>query len=60
MKPGRGFKRMNINVDAKLHDAFKAITAAQGKKMTDILLRFIQEYVKKNQSAAVPTKGGRS
>ena len=61
MKPGRGFKRMNINVDAKLHDAFKATTAAKGEKMTDVLLRFIEEYVKKNQSAAVPpkTKGGR-
>jgi len=52
---------MNINVDAKLHDAFKATTAAKGEKMTDVLLRFIEEYVKKNQSAAVPpkTKGGR-
>jgi ParG len=50
---------MNINVDVKLHDAFKAATAAQGEKMTDVLLRFIQEYVKKNQPRAVPDKGGR-
>ena len=49
---------MNINVDTKLHDAFKATTAAQGEKMTDVLLRFIQEYVTKNQGVA-RSKGGR-
>jgi len=38
---------MNINVEAKLHDAFKAATAARGQKMTDVLLEFIQEYVAK-------------
>lgn len=48
---------MNIHIDAKLHDAFKATTAARGEKMTDVLLRFIEEYMKKNQ-AAVPSKGG--
>lgn len=31
-----------------LHDAFKASTAAQGKKMTDVLIQFIQEYVQKH------------
>jgi uncharacterized protein (DUF1778 family) len=41
-------KRMNLNVKVHLHDAFKAATAAQGKNMTDVLLDFIQEYVKKN------------
>lgn len=39
-------KRMNLNVDAQLHDAFKAATAAQGKNMTDVLLDYIQKYVK--------------
>jgi hypothetical protein len=39
------WKRMNLNVEANLHDAFKASTAAQGKKMTDVLLEFIREYV---------------
>jgi ParG len=58
MKPGKGLKRLNIHIDAKLHDAFKATVAARGEKMTDILLRFIEQYIQKNQSA-VPPKGGR-
>lgn len=41
-------KRMNINVEVSLHDAFKAATAAQGVNMTDILLQFIEDYVAKN------------
>ena len=41
-------KRMNINVEVKLHDAFKAATAARGENMTDVLLEFISNYVKKN------------
>jgi hypothetical protein len=40
-------KRMNINVEVSLHDAFKAATAAQGENMTDVLMQFIEEYVKK-------------
>jgi hypothetical protein len=39
------WKRMNLNVETSLHDAFKAATAAEGKKMTDVLLEFIQQYV---------------
>lgn len=50
---------MNINVDAKLHDAFKATTAAQGEKMTDVLLRFIEEYVRKHQKVGAAPKGDR-
>jgi ParG len=41
-------KRMNVNVEAGLHDAFKAATAARGQNMTDVLLEFIEEYVRKN------------
>ncbi|PSH02573.1 MAG: copy number control protein [Acidobacteria bacterium] len=41
-------KRMNLNVEVSLHDAFKAATAAQGKNMTDVLLKFIEDYVAKN------------
>ena len=41
-------KRMNINIEASMHDAFKAATAAQGKNMTDVLLDFIADYVKKH------------
>lgn len=42
----QGVKRMNLNVPVNLHDAFKAVTASQGKKMTDVLMKFIQRYVK--------------
>lgn len=42
------WKRMNLNVEAGLHDAFKAATAAEGKKMTDVLIEFIQQYVEKH------------
>ena len=41
-------KRMNVNIEAPLHDAFKAATAAQGVNMTDVLLQFIADYVAKN------------
>jgi oligoribonuclease (3'-5' exoribonuclease) len=52
-------KRMNMHIEAGLHDAFKAATAAQGKKMTDVLLDFIHKYVKEHLPAALPRKGGR-
>ena len=42
------WKRMNLNVETNLHDAFKAATAAEGKKMTDVLIEFIKEYVEKH------------
>jgi len=41
-------KRMNLNVPVELHNGFKAVTAAQGKNMTDVLMEFIQSYVAKN------------
>lgn len=41
-------KRINLNVEANLHDAFKAATAAEGKKMTDVLIEFIKQYVEKH------------
>jgi len=40
-------KRMNINVEVSLHDAFKAATAARSENMTDVLLQFIAKYVAK-------------
>ena len=36
---------MNLNVPIELHNSFKAVTASQGKNMTDTLLEFIQTYV---------------
>jgi hypothetical protein len=41
-------KRMNLNVPVKLHNAFKAATAAQGENMTDVLLEFIKSYITKH------------
>ena len=48
-------KRMNLNVQAELHDAFKAATAAKGANMTDVLIDFIRDYIKKN--GVTPKKG---
>jgi hypothetical protein len=42
----KGTKRMNLNVPVELHNSFKSITAAKGQRMTDVLLEFIQTYVK--------------
>jgi hypothetical protein len=47
-KPQVKIKRMNINIEATLHDQFKAATAARGENMTDVLLEFIEQYVEKN------------
>jgi uncharacterized protein (DUF1778 family) len=41
----REIKRLNINIEVKLHNAFKAAAAARGENMTDILLQCIQDYV---------------
>jgi hypothetical protein len=51
-------KRMNINIEASMHDASKAATAAQGKNMTDVLLDFIADYVKKH-GISPPRRGDR-
>ena len=38
-------KRVNINIQLSLHNAFKAATAGRGENMTDVLLQFIRDYV---------------
>ena len=43
-------KRMNLNVPVDLHNSFKAATAARGLNMTDVLMKFIEEYVAKNSA----------
>ena len=58
-KEGIGIKRVNINVETGLHNAFKAATAAQGVDMTTVLMEFIQNYVAKYGSASKP-KGRRA
>ena len=43
---------MNLNVEVGLHNAFKAATAVQNQSMTDVLLKFIEEYVSKHSPKA--------
>ncbi len=50
-------KRVNVNIDASLHRAFKVAVAAQGKEMTDVLLEFIKRYVADH--GLMPKKRGR-
>jgi hypothetical protein len=52
-------KRMNINVKVGLHNDFKAATAARGENMTDVLMKFISDYVAKNKVVAPKKKGHR-
>ena len=44
---GQKVKRMNLNVPVELHNSFKAATAVRGQNMTDVLLKFIENYVAK-------------
>ena len=39
---------MNLNVPVELHNTFKSLTAAQGHNMTDVILKWIEDYVKDN------------
>jgi predicted HicB family RNase H-like nuclease len=54
-----GYKKMNLNVETDLHNAFKAATAAQGKSITEVLLDYIRDYVKKNSPGGVRKKKAR-
>jgi len=58
-KEGTGIKRVNINVEVNLHNAFKAATAAQGVDMTTVLMECIQNYVAKYEYA-LQKKGRRA
>ncbi len=42
---------MNLNVPIELHNQFKSITAGQGENMTDVLMRFIKDYVREHSSS---------
>ncbi len=54
-------KRMNLNVPLQLHNDFKSATAAQGENMTDVLMRYIKQYVEKHAQriADKPASKGR-
>lgn len=49
---------MNLIVPTALHRRFKAMTSSKGISMTDVLLEFIEQYVKKHPTAG-QKKGGR-
>ena len=57
---GTGTKRVNINVEVSLHNAFKATTAAQGTDMTTVLMECIQNYVAKHGYATPQKKSRRA
>ena len=59
-KEGTGIKRVNINVEVSLHNAFKATTAAEGTDMTTVLMEFIQNYVARHGSTTPQKKGRRA
>jgi hypothetical protein len=42
---------MSLNVEVGLHYRFKAATAAQGTNMTDVLIKFIRDYVEQYEHA---------
>ncbi len=42
----RIIKRVNVNLDAHLHDRFKAAVAARGKNMTEVLIELIEAYLR--------------
>ena len=50
IKKGPTVKRVNINLEVNLHNAFKAATAAQGVDMTTVLQKFIEGYVAKHET----------
>jgi len=58
IKKGPTVKRVNINLEVNLHNAFKAATAAQGVDMTTVLQQFIESYVAK-YGPALKQKGRR-
>ena len=53
------YKRMSIIIDPALHLAFKTAVAARGEEMTEVLLRFIRDYVEKYAPKELKPKGGR-
>ena len=58
-EPPQGTVRLNINVNEKLHSSFKAVAALEGKRMTDLLLEFIEEYVREHMPSGFPRKSGK-
>ena len=59
INPTQGYKRMSLIIDPKLHRAFKIATASEGREMSEILIEFIEKYVREHPPAArLVEKGG--
>ncbi len=54
-----GTVRLNINIEQPLHRRFKAVCAITGQRMTDVVLKLIQDFVDQHPSATSPPKAGR-
>jgi hypothetical protein len=39
--------RLNLNIPDDLHKRFKSVCALEGKDMTTIIIRIVEEYVEK-------------
>ena len=46
-------KRMSLIIPPDLHRAFKAAAAADGKEMTELILEFIRDYVRRHAPAGL-------
>lgn len=52
-------KRLNVNLDAELHAAFKSAVAARKTDMGNVLAEFIEHYVRQHLPSALPDKSKR-
>ena len=56
--PPMRYTKMTINIDPQLRQAFKAAVALKGLEMSEVVLQFIESYVRQNLPAGLPKKGG--
>lgn len=49
-----GLKKMSLNIPPDLHRAFKVAAAAQGKEMTELILEFVRDYVRRYAPTGMP------
>lgn len=50
-KPEREVTRLTIIIDRELHTQFKMAAAAQRQQMTEVLIDFIRDYVRRSGAA---------
>ena len=52
----QSWARIQMLIDAELHDKFKAAVALRRTKMTAVLLEFIEDYVARNLPGSTAKK----